>query len=179
MQISAINNMNSKVNFSARMLQSSDVEELNKMSPNMYKSTSEHPISLLSHMEIERDFRPYVLTPEQVETLSAKIGEGMDVLLTKKDQQEDYDLSQKMYRAFDKESEIFDSAKRKPQRQIIEELGIYNWYENIIEQAKKSKLITLDYFTDKCQQIVKLEKQKQTKLVQKRIARIMDKLINF
>lgn len=178
MNIPAINstNKNQKVNFSSRLVKLPEKEHIFSLLDGIYNTTADYPQSLIMQMEITKDMRPYILLPEDVEMLAGKIKKGMDILLNRNEQNELYELEQKIHQGIDKQSYIFTSEEKKTERQIIQESGIYNWYESVIDKAKSSSSKPFEKAYEKIQ---KLTSKKRTKAVETKIVEIRKKLNEF
>jgi len=169
MNIQRINstNNNQKVNFTSRSVSIKTRDKIFALCGSVYKSTAEHPSSMLQNMESLCMLRPYMLLPEQAEKLTAKIHKGKvkssvtkDILLNKKEQEELHKIQQEVHSNIRAQHKVWPSENKKTDRTIIEESGIYKWFESRIEKAtpitlnafdkaiKKMKTITAKYEKD-------------------------------
>jgi len=162
MNIQRINstNNNQKVNFTSRSVSIKTRDKIFALCGSVYKSTAEHPSSMLQNMESLCMLRPYMLLPEQAEKLTAKISKNKDILLNEKEQEELSEIQQQIHSNIRAQHDIRSYENKKSDRTIIEESGIYKWFESRIEKAtpitlnafekaiKKMKTITAKYEKD-------------------------------
>jgi len=178
MNIQRINstNNNQKVNFTSRSVSIKTRNKIFALCDSVYKSTAEHPASTLSQMACSRDFRPYMLLPEQVEKLTAKIHKGKvkssvsrDVLLNKKEREELSEIQQQIHSNIRAQHNVWPSENKKTDRTIIEESGIYKWFESRIENATPINFNTFEKAIKKINTI--------TEQYEKDIAKIKEDLV--
>jgi len=153
-------NNNQKVNFTSRSVSIKTRDKIFALCGSVYKSTAEHPSSMLQNMESLCMLRPYMLLPEQAEKLTAKISKNKDILLNEKEQEELSEIQQQIHSNIRAQHDIRSYENKKSDRTIIEESGIYKWFESRIEKAtpitlnafekaiKKMKTITAKYEKD-------------------------------